>query len=276
LSSKYYKITIKEENLHQEINDYLWKLGCMGIEEQETHVEFFFQGQQIEIEKLVRLIKTTFHANTIHSVDVVADKNWNQIWESNFHPIQLRDYCVVYAPFHSIDFSLTKHAILITPEMAFGTGHHATTRMMIDLMSDINLEGKVVMDFGSGTGILAILAKKEKASEIVAVEHDEHPFHVMKQNLVNNQCAEVVSVHGTITDVKNQSFDVIVANITRNVLLENKQEMYDRLTGGGLLLCSGYLVDDQNKIVDEFEALGMQVIQTLQKNNWSSAIFRKQ
>ena len=204
----------------------------------------------------------------------VENKNWNEIWESKFEPVAIGDFCLIKAPFHK-DLSTGKYqyVIDIMPEMTFGTGHHETTWMMIKLISEINLENKKVLDFGAGTGILAILAEKMGAKEVLAVDNDPLAVDNIEKNAAANECKRIKPLLGATVDFGNFAFDVVFANINRNVLLEEAERLSLSLKKGGFLLLSGILNEDAKRVVEAFEGNSMKLMKSMSKDKWSALKF---
>ncbi len=178
-----------------------------------------------------------------YSSTVVEQRNWNKEWESGFEPVQVDDFAVVRASFHE-PVQGVLHDLIITPRMSFGTGHHATTFLMIRHLRNTSLEGKRVFDFGTGTGVLAILAEKCGAAEVLAIDYDEWSIANAADNIAENHCSRIVLEQSDHAGGKG-SFDVILANINRNVILDNMNELANSLLPGGELLLSGLLTDDE-------------------------------
>ncbi|MBL4710463.1 MAG: 50S ribosomal protein L11 methyltransferase [Flavobacteriales bacterium] len=176
--------------------------------------------------------------------------NWNKKWEENFDSVEVGTFCYVRAPFHEAkpDF---KHEIIIEPKMSFGTGHHQTTQMMIELMEDIDFKGKKVLDMGSGTGILAILARKMEAGNTDAIDIEDWAFENMKENFGRNE-VKVSSYLGGVEVISqiNEQYDVIIANINKNILLNQIQTYAAHLKLGGKLLLSGFYKTDAVDLLD--------------------------
>ncbi|MDR1671933.1 MAG: 50S ribosomal protein L11 methyltransferase [Bacteroidales bacterium] len=176
-------------------------------------------------------------------VGKVAQENWNSVWESDFPMTVIAGRCVVYAPFHA-DVPDLPYKINILPQMAFGTGHHETTAMMAELLLDTELDGKSVMDMGCGTGILAILAKLRKASRVVAIDADEWAYRNALENCTRNGIGDITVLQGDSSLLHNMKFDAVLANINRNVLLNDIPAYATCLGGGGLLQLSGFYESD--------------------------------
>lgn len=198
----------------------------------------------------------------------ILQQNWNADWENNFNPIQIGDLCTVRAPFHEIP--RTKHDIVIMPKMSFGTGHHETTYMMLSFLLDAELREKSVLDMGCGTGVLAILAEKKGARAIEAIDIDNWSYQNTLENIKENECSRIQVKEGDVSLLK-KNFDVIVANINRNILLEDIRIYAGHLKPQGTLFLSGFYLEDLNQITDECENYGLNFQQNLEKNNWVAA-----
>lgn len=197
---------------------------------------------------------------------VIEPKNWNEEWESSFEPVIIEDFCAIRAAFHA-PVPGVLHEIIITPKMSFGTGHHATTSQVVWLMRDINFSNKDVFDFGTGTGILSILAERLGAREIVAMDNDGWSIENAKENIEANNCNHIKLLHADQIPL-DRTFDVILANINRHVILKELPSMAKQLSQGGVLVLSGLLKDDETIIIDA--AFNEQlIVQTQsQKHDW--------
>ena len=200
------------------------------------------------------------------SKTIIEEKNWNEVWESNFSPVIVDDFCVIRAEFHPM-FQAIEHVINITPKMSFGTGHHATTYLMIQQMSKIDFKGKKVADFGTGTGVLAILAEKMGGENIVAIDYDDWSIENSKENFQRNDCKNI-KLEKADTFPSSDEFDIILANINKNVIQDNATNLSTSVKNNGLLLLSGLLKEDENPIVDTFITKGFYHQHTVEKNNW--------
>jgi ribosomal protein L11 methyltransferase len=179
---------------------------------------------------------------------VIAPQNWNEVWERNFSPVVVDDFVAVRASFHQ-PIAGVVHEIVITPKMSFGTGHHATTWMMMQQMRKLDFAGKDVFDFGTGTGILAILAKKLGAVNVTAIDIDEWSITNAQENFDNNDVAGIMLGQAATPEVIQGEFDVILANINKNVLMEYMPVLAGKLKTGGKLLLSGLLAEDEQDIL---------------------------
>ncbi|WP_421804279.1 50S ribosomal protein L11 methyltransferase [Flagellimonas sp.] len=199
----------------------------------------------------------------------IEQQNWNAEWEKNFHPILVGDRCMVRAPFHQpleVDYD-----IVIEPKMSFGTGHHETTHMMLQHILDNDFEGKTVLDMGCGTGVLAILAKKRGATYVEAIDIDEWCFLNTQENVERNDCSDIKAFQGDSGLLKGKKYDIILANINRNILLEDIPIYADCLKNGGTLFLSGFYLADLDAISSKCAAYGLEFEKNLEKNNWVAA-----
>ena len=198
----------------------------------------------------------------------IEQQNWNAEWEKNFHPIKVGDKCMVRAPFHeAID---VEYDIVIEPKMSFGTGHHETTHMMLEHILENDFDGKSVLDMGCGTGVLAILAKKRGAGPVDAIDIDEWCFLNTQENVERNDCSEIQVFMGDSNLLKNRKYDVILANINRNILLEDIPIYAKCLNPKGQLFLSGFYLDDLDAISSKCKANGLEFEKKLEKNRWIS------
>ncbi|MBR9920543.1 MAG: 50S ribosomal protein L11 methyltransferase [Bacteroidetes bacterium] len=208
-------------------------------------------------------------------IEKMEATNWNAVWESNFQPVQIGQFCGIRASFHpSFDPPVT-HEILIDPKMAFGTGHHETTSLVISMMQDLNWKGKSVFDYGCGTGVLAILAKMLGAGLTDAVDIEEPAYENTLENVENNGVGEIRVYHGDIEAVPKRTYDLILANINRNVILASLEELANRLNPGGVMIISGFLKADVVRMVKAVEETGFKIRQTRENNQWISMELEK-
>ena len=236
-----------------------------GFEEEENILKAFIPKSLFNEERL-KEIEEEFQLK--YSVTELPDTNWNKVWESNFQPVIVENFCVVRAGFHE-PIKDVEHEIIITPKMSFGTGHHATTYMMLQQMKDIDFKGKHVMDFGTGTGVLAILANKLGAASVIAIDNDNWSIENAAENFKNNSA---ISIDLKLADqpTVNGACDVILANITRNVIQENFPLFNKYLAEKGILLLSGLLSDDKEHITSLASTYNFVLDKQLQRDNWIS------
>lgn len=199
----------------------------------------------------------------------IEQENWNATWEQNFQPILVDGICMVRAPFH--EKKEVAYDIVIEPKMSFGTGHHETTHMMLQHILDMEFQGKAVLDMGSGTGVLAILAAMRGASSVDAIDIDNWCYQNAKENIVRNDVGYINVYEGDARLLESQRFDVIIANINRNILLEDIPKYVRCLEPNGVLLLSGFYKEDLNLISRECTKQGLMFEKNLEKNNWVAA-----
>ncbi len=198
----------------------------------------------------------------------IQQQNWNAEWEKNFHPIKVGDRCMVRAPFH--DAAQVEYDIVIEPKMSFGTGHHETTHMMLQHILETDFDEKSVLDMGCGTGVLAILAKKRGAGPVDAIDIDEWCYLNTQENVERNDCSDIQVYQGDSNLLKDRKYDVILANINRNILLEDIPIYAQCLNPEGLLFLSGFYLDDLDAISSKCKANGLEFEKKLEKNRWIS------
>lgn len=215
------------------------------------------------------------HVHVSHTVHEVPYRNWNAEWERSFSPVEVGDAVRIRAEFHPASPGFT-HEIVITPRMAFGTGHHATTRMMVEAMLGLDLRGKDVCDLGCGTAVLAILVKRLGARHVFAVDIDEHAVANARENVALNGCQDIVVEKGDVHLLKPAAYGAILANIERNTLLRDMQAMRDALLPGGALLLSGFVQQDRDAMVKAVKDAGMSPVETLAQGEWALIGCRKE
>lgn len=262
----YIQISIAAEEQQQEILiSILSELSAEGFEQNDTHLLVYFNEDQFNSYEVNKALEGhDFQINT------VPEQNWNAVWESNFQPVEVDNFCAVRADFHE-PINGVAHEVVITPKMSFGTGHHATTYMMLQQMRKIGFHNKSVFDFGTGTGILAILAKKLGAGAVTAIDVDDWSIENAAENFERNQVTGVNLYQSS--KVPEERFDVILANINKNVILQNATALKNAVADKGLLLVSGLLKTDKEEILSAFRKLNMKHLTILDRQNWISVLF---
>ena len=251
------------------------ELGFAGFEsfvETETGVTAYIQKEDWNPDILddIQVLKSEEFAIN-YTFNEIEQTNWNAEWESNFNPIVVDGVCAVRAPFH--DIPDTEYDIIIEPKMSFGTGHHETTHMMIQYILKNDFEGKHVLDMGCGTGVLAILAEKRGATTIDAIDIDNWCYLNSLENVGRNNCQNISVYEGDASLLKGKKYDVIIANINRNILLEDMNTYINCLNDNGTLLLSGFYQSDIPSIENECVKYGLKLDETIEKNNWVSLKF---
>lgn len=237
--------------------------GFEGFEEEANTLKAFVPEKDLD-ETLLNEIAT--QQGVKFSKTVIQETNWNAVWESNFQPVVVDDFVAVRAHFHEPIIGV-EHEIVITPKMSFGTGHHATTFMMMQQMRKIDLAGKTVFDFGTGTGVLAILAEKLGAKKITAIDNDEWSINNAAENIQRNNCS-AIDLQKAETAELNDRFDVILANINKNVILDNFSTLVQEVKAGGTILFSGLLKEDETDILRVAKAHLLNFVDKVEKDNW--------
>jgi len=256
-------IAITNNAIREELIAQLSLLNYDAFEEKDNELVAFINETDFNADSLDMLVA---RYKLTYSKKIIEDQNWNALWESNFDPVIVDDFCAIRADFHP-PFTDKKHEIIITPKMSFGTGHHATTYMMISEMSKLDLANKEVADFGTGTGVLAILAEKSGSRSVWAIDIDEWSIENAKENIEKNGCKHIVVEKRESFDAA-QKFDIVLANINKNVILSNVSGLLFGLKSGGQLLLSGLLKEDETDIVTAFTSVGLAHISTVERNRW--------
>lgn len=252
---------LQQEELIALLDDY----NPSGFEQTDETLKAYFEKNSFAQNEIFKIL-----AGYQYKVTEVEEQNWNTLWEAAFQPVVVGDFCAVRAHFHEPVKSV-EHELIITPKMSFGTGHHATTCMMIQQMRNIDFKDKTVFDFGTGTGILAILAEKLGAEKIVAIDVDDWSIDNARENFVHNQCLKIrVSLSSRLP---NEQFDVVLANINRNVILDYMPELSRIVKQEGFLLLSGLLAADETITRNAAESNDFQFTKQEEKDGWISLLF---
>ncbi len=208
-----------------------------------------------------------------YSFEEIEQTNWNAAWETNFNPIMVDDLCYVRAPFH--DKSNAKFDIIIEPKMSFGTGHHETTHMMIQHILKNDFNNKSVLDMGCGTGVLAILAEMKGAKPIDAIDYDNWCYLNSLENVERNNCTSITVLEGDASLLPGKTYDILIANINRNILLQDMATYVSTLNDDGIMFLSGFYEDDIPIIEAECQKYGLRLVDRLKRNNWVALKFEK-
>jgi ribosomal protein L11 methyltransferase len=210
-----------------------------------------------------------------YSKSIIKEENWNAIWESNFEPVRVDDFVGIRAHFHPSFEPAVQYEINITPKMSFGTGHHGTTYTVMQMMAEMDFKGKTVYDFGTGTGILAILAEKLGASSVLAVDNDDWCIENAHENLEQNQ-SKRIQIQKVETANQDQQFDIVLANVNRHIIEANMDALTKTGKPGGFLVLSGLLIEDQEDMINLATTQGWNYLQNKTKEGWISLLFGKQ
>lgn len=237
--------------------------GFDGFEETEDKLIAYANtknADHVAAESLLREMNISFIRTE------TEEQNWNALWESNFPPIEMDDFVHIRADFHQAKKGFD-HEIIITPKMSFGTGHHATTYSMIKAMRLLNFTNKSVCDYGTGTGVLAILAEKLGAAEVLAIDNDDWSIENAAENFKRNNCQRISIIKEDSINEKNK-FDIVLANINRNVLLENMKNIADAVKPKGDILLSGFYTEDIPTLLECTNNCSLTLISQAVNNNW--------
>lgn len=245
--------------------------GYDGFEETDSGVRAYVGEGTFNSDQLTESLEPLGLNWTTRSIEKT---NWNKEWEQNFQPVIVEDFCTVRADFHDIRID-TPYEIVITPKMSFGTGHHSTTQLMMRMMRDIDFKDRSVLDFGAGTGILAILAAMLGAQTVTAIDNDEWCYENAMENVQRNAAAQVEVALGTLEDVQQNNFDIILANINRHILLQYMPMLYGKIKEGGHILMSGLLIEDEAIIKQSATECGFRLKTMEVLNNWIAILFAK-
>ena len=228
-----------------------------------------FEGQGVEKELDIIFNK---HSLT-YSKSIIKEENWNAIWESNFEPVRVGDFVGIRAHFHPTFEPAVQFEIKITPKMSFGTGHHATTFSVMQMMEHVSFSGKSVYDFGTGTGVLAILAEKLGASQVLAVDNDDWCIENANENILNND-SKVILIKKVDTAYQDSHFDIILANVNRHIIEANMHELTQVAHLGTDLILSGLLIEDQEDTIKLATEKGWNFVKSQPLNGWVSLLFK--
>lgn len=247
----------------------LAEIGFESFVEFELGVNAYIQENLFNEDEMKQLFsfnssefKVSYHQKRIE------DQNWNEVWEKNFEPINVNQQCYIRAPFHEKKSNI-EYDIVIEPKMSFGTGHHETTYLMIEELLKMEVKSKKILDMGCGTGVLAILTEKLGASEIVAIDIDEWAYENTVENIKTNYCSKIKTLLGGADCIAPHKFDIVIANINRNILIKDMGKYADSLCSNGHLLLSGFFDSDTEILINHAEKLQLKLKSKSIKNEWT-------
>ncbi len=279
---KYYKefVVSSEPFIPEIISSVLWQLEITGVSEEVNCIKVFAEGSSTlstedlsnELEKLV-VQKVLL--NYIVEENLIEDKNWNEEWEKSLNIIKVSDRIVVKPTFREYSKAAGEIVINIVPKMSFGTGEHQTTKLVIQLLEKYLEPGARLLDVGSGTGILSIVAVKLGAKSAVAVDNDEWCFENGNENCALNGVEEKIKiVLGEIKDIHENDFDLITANIQKNILILIAEEIKLKMNKKGMVILSGLLMNDEEDIVQAYMKFGFELVEKKQMDEWISLVMK--
>jgi ribosomal protein L11 methyltransferase len=253
---------------------FLSQSGFESFSETDAGIKAYITAESFktyDLEKLIDELPGGFDVS--FTIKRIGHQNWNEVWEKNYPPVIVKDIVYVRAPFHPAD-NFMKHQLLIEPKMSFGTAHHETTRLMMEIMLDEQFSGKKVLDMGCGTGILAILAEMLGSKRIIAIDNDQNAVENAIENVRKNKCKHIHVQLANATDIVGE-FDYILANITKNSLMNDLHVYARHLLFRGKLICSGFFDKDLPGIKSKALASGLTFLNQQSLNHWAAACFTK-
>ncbi len=278
---KHYKeFTITAEPFNPElISGLMWELDISGVNEEVNCLKIFAaEDSNVRTEDIKLLLQRLVEEKMLFKFSVeefyIEDKNWNEEWEKSVNVIEVSDRLVIKPSFRNYTAKPGQIIITIDPKMSFGTGEHQTTKLVLQLLEKYVKKEMKMLDVGSGTGVLAIAAVKLGVSSAVAVDNDEWCFGNAIENCeVNSAAAQIEVKLGEIKNVQGNNFDLITANIQKNILLDIASEIKEKLKPGGILILSGLLFSDENDIMIKYSSLGFQFVEKKSLDEWIAMVF---
>ena len=267
-----------EEELNMGTNDGVGMSSALGtnlgLTGEAGHCKTFILATELD-ENVQNELDIIFNRyNLTYSKSIIKEKNWNALWESNFEPVRVGDFVGIRANFHPSFEPKVQYEIQITPKMSFGTGHHATTFSVMQLMEHIDFSGKSVYDFGTGTAILAILAEILGAKEVLAVDNDPWCLENSQENILSNGSTKITIQH-VESAIQTRDFDIIIANVNRHIIEANMEELTACSNSNSTLILSGILIEDQQDMINLAKKNNWKFVQEQPLNGWISLQFIK-
>ena len=276
----YYELTVQLSDFDR-WNDilvaYLADLDYESFQEEAPSVKAYIQEASYNGEALQKLLNDLQSEQNVVSsfaVKLIPQENWNAQWEAQFEPVFIDHLIRIVAPFHHLE-AFSGIEIVIEPKMSFGTGHHQTTHLMCATMMEMDFQGKRVLDMGSGTGVLAILAEKRGATDTVAIDIEAWSAENCADNAQRNGCQHIQSLHGGMEVIPTETFDYILANINKNVLSAQMSTYVERMKSGAHLFLSGFFVSDTDELKKLALDLNLQFQAQNEREGWAVLLFKK-
>ncbi len=272
----HFKLSNNEEYVTDLLSALLGEIGFESFDTDNLGLNAYICDDLFEEKKVKEVItKFPLEVNIEYEIEKIKKQNWNEKWEKYFFkPINVANKCVVHSSFHT-DIPNCEINIIIDPKMSFGTGHHETTQLMLESILEVDMKDKVVLDMGCGTSVLAILASKLGAKNVDAIDIDDWCVENSKENLLLNKITNVDVFQGTSNLLKEKFYDVIFANINRNILLNDIPFYSKYLNTNGLLLLSGFYTQDIDSITEKSIENNLVFFNKKELNNWVCLIFKK-
>lgn len=248
---------------------YLAEIGFESFVDAENGLSAFIQSELFSEKEFLNQVMTVDEFCTLKYELITHEKqNWNAQWESSFSPVEVEGKVRIRAPFHEADSGF-RHEIIIEPKMSFGTGHHETTRTILKAMTAVDFNGKTVLDMGCGTGVLAIYAEKLGAASLVAIDIEEWAYENTLENIQVNNCHAIETRLGGKEQIKpSDKFDVVIANINRNILLADMHAYAEAMNENATLLLSGFYTVDEAVLLEKAAEFGLKKVTEHTENSW--------
>ena len=278
---KYKEFLITAEPFNSDLlSGVLWESNISGINEEVNCIKVFTDDLSLSLDELKDRLQKLKNQNLLFSFtieeNVFENKNWNEEWEQSINVIHVSDKIVIKPTFRDYDAKPGQIVLTIDPKMSFGTGEHQTTKLVLMLLEKYTKNGARVLDVGSGSGILAITSVKLGARHATAIDIDEWCYdNAVENSKLNNVSESIKVIQGEISDIKEMDFELILANIQKNILLEIAPEIYNRLKPGGIIILSGLLDYDEGDIKNDFTALGLKFLEIKSLDSWIALVFQK-
>jgi len=274
-----YEITTNPFNADL-LSGILWELEILGLNENENSLTISVnESSNVDSEKVKTLLYSIVKEHIIESFNLkevyLENKNWNHEWESKINIIEVTERIVVKPSFREYDPKKDQIVIVIDPKMSFGTGEHQTTRIMLQLLEKFVRKNDSILDVGSGTSLLGIAASKLGSGNIVSVDNDEWCFINGQENAEKNEIKNIKFILGTIDDINEKEFDLVLANINKNVLIEIKEKLFEKVKQKGILILSGIMDTDLEEIKRQFTQIGFTAIEFHKIDEWIGVVLKK-
>jgi ribosomal protein L11 methyltransferase len=280
---KYKEFLITAEPFNTELlSSILWELDITGINEDVNCLRVFAESEsKLGTTEIINQLKKLESENLLRDfrveLSVHEEKNWNEEWEKSLSIIHASDNIVIKPSSKNYEKKENETVIIIDPKMSFGTGEHQTTKLMIQLIEKFMKPGMKVLDAGTGTGILAITSALAGASKVIAFDNDEWCYENSQENCLLNKVADKIEIRiGEIAEIPEEDFDLILANIQKNILIELVEPFSAKLKTDGIILLSGLLADDENAIIEIYEHEKFQFVEIVRMDEWIACSFRKE
>jgi ribosomal protein L11 methyltransferase len=274
---KYKEITIQiaeDESLREKLMAVLLGIGYESFMETVETIAAYIEANKFDKNRLQDVLRTFRGAAIVEKTEDLADQNWNAIWESGYEPVIIENKCMIRAPFHTQPKNM-EYDIVIQPKMSFGTAHHGTTWLMIQLILENDFKGKRVLDMGSGTAVLAILASMKGSLQGTAIDNDEWAYNNAIENCELNGITNIDVIFGDASSIPAGKYDVLLANINRNILLDDIRHYNLHLEKNAMIFLSGFYEPDLGLIVAEANKSGWNFVEHRVRDEWVAAVFQK-